>query len=92
MKNNFRWYKTEWHQKAVKALQLAGKGCRDRYIPLPKSTLLLLRKYWKTHSNKKLIFPALGRGHVTREGLHGRRWSAAELEIKFEMVVKWGWL
>lgn len=39
-----------------------GKGCKDRYVPLPDSTLLLLRRYWKTHRNSKLIFPALGRG------------------------------
>lgn len=39
-----------------------GKGCKDRYVPLPDSTLLLLRCYWKTHRNNKLIFPALGRG------------------------------
>jgi len=40
-----------------------GKGAKDRYIPLPDSTLVLMRKYWKTHRNEKLIFPALGRGH-----------------------------
>lgn len=40
-----------------------GKGCKDRFVPLPESTLLLLRRYWKTHRNQKLIFPALGRGH-----------------------------
>ena len=39
-----------------------GKGSKDRYVPLPESTLLLLRSYWKTHRNKNLIFPALGRG------------------------------
>ncbi len=39
-----------------------GKGCKDRYVPLPDSTLLLLRSYWKTHRNKNLLFPALGRG------------------------------
>lgn len=38
-----------------------GKGSRDRYLPLPDATLILLRKYWATHRNKKLIFPALGR-------------------------------
>ncbi len=38
-----------------------GKGAKDRYVPLPKSTLILLRSYWKTHRNPKLIFPALGR-------------------------------
>ncbi len=38
-----------------------GKGAKDRYVPLPESTLALLRAYWATHRNPKLIFPALGR-------------------------------
>lgn len=39
-----------------------GKGLRDRYVPLPESTYQLLRRYWVTHRNKSLIFPAVGRG------------------------------
>jgi len=39
-----------------------GKGAKDRYVPLPDTTYFLLREYWKTHRNPKLIFPALGRG------------------------------
>ena len=42
-----------------------GKGAKDRYVPLPQSTLNLLRNYWVTHKNPVLIFPALGRGHNT---------------------------
>ncbi len=38
-----------------------GKQAKDRYVPLPEETLDLLRKYWKTHKNQLLIFPALGR-------------------------------
>jgi len=40
----------------------AGKGRKDRIVPLPKSTLLLLRAYYKTHRNKKFIFPSAGHG------------------------------
>jgi len=40
-----------------------GKGAKDRFVPLPGETLHLLRRYWKTHRNPQLIFPALGRGH-----------------------------
>jgi site-specific recombinase XerD len=40
-----------------------GKGAKDRYVPLPDATYYLLREYWRTHRNPKLIFPALGRGH-----------------------------
>jgi len=39
-----------------------GKGGKDRDVPLPSSTLEVLREYWKTHRNPQLIFPALGRG------------------------------
>ena len=38
-----------------------GKGAKDRYLPLPKSTLAILRQYWATHRNPKLLFPAIGR-------------------------------
>lgn len=40
----------------------AGKGAKDRFVPLPKDTYELLRRYWVTHRNPLLIFPALGRG------------------------------
>ncbi len=38
-----------------------GKGAKDRYVPLPESTLYLLRDYWKRHRNSLWIFPQLGR-------------------------------
>lgn len=38
-----------------------GKGAKDRYIPLPKSTLHVLRKLWTTHQNPTFLFPARGR-------------------------------
>ena len=42
-----------------------GKGNKDRYVPLPKRTLELLRKFWKTHRNPTLLFPAPGRGGIS---------------------------
>lgn len=38
-----------------------GKGAKDRYVPLPESTLQVLRSYWSTHRNPVWIFPRLGR-------------------------------
>jgi len=35
-----------------------GKGSKDRFVTLPKATLAALRKYWITHKNPSLIFPA----------------------------------
>lgn len=43
-----------------------AKGGKDRYVPLPQSTLECLRQYWKTHRNPVWIFPASGRGGIRR--------------------------
>jgi site-specific recombinase XerD len=43
-----------------------GKGNKDRYVPLPQSTLEALRTQWKTHRNRVWIFPASGRGGIHR--------------------------
>ena len=39
-----------------------GKGRKDRLVPLPTTTLHILRKHYKTHRNAQFIFPAPGRG------------------------------
>jgi len=41
-----------------------GKGAKDRYVPLPRETYHLLRRYWVTHRNPVFVFPAVGRGHT----------------------------
>ena len=40
-----------------------GKGAKDRYVPLPTSTLRALRRYWATHRHPRFLFPAEGRDH-----------------------------
>jgi len=40
-----------------------GKGAKDRYVPLPTSTLTWLRKHWTTHRHARWLFPAEGRDH-----------------------------
>jgi len=37
-----------------------GKGGKDRYVPLPDHTLMLLRHHWRTHHNREWMFPAHG--------------------------------
>jgi integrase/recombinase XerD len=39
-----------------------GKGAKDRFVPLPRHTLHLLREYWVTHRNPLWLFPAPKRG------------------------------
>ena len=35
-----------------------AKGNRDRFVPLPKSTHQLLRRFWQVHRNPVLLFPS----------------------------------
>ncbi len=35
-----------------------AKGGRDRYVPLPQSTLELLRQQWASHRHATLLFPS----------------------------------
>jgi integrase/recombinase XerD len=40
-----------------------GQGAKDRFVPLPSSTLKALRAYWATHRHPIWLFPATGRDH-----------------------------
>jgi integrase/recombinase XerD len=35
-----------------------GKGNKDRYVPLPDGTLVMLRQWWKMHRHSVWLFPA----------------------------------
>jgi integrase/recombinase XerD len=35
----------------------AGKGNKDRYVPITEPCLNMLRQWWKSHENPRLIFP-----------------------------------
>ncbi len=45
-----------------------GKGAKDRYVPLPDQTLVLLRRYWSVHRNPTWLFPAMGRDEKMATG------------------------
>jgi len=45
-------------------LHIHGKSKKDRYVPLPETTLQLLRAHWRTHRSPLWLFPA-----PTRHGL-----------------------
>ena len=34
-----------------------SKGNKDRFVPLPETTLALLRRFWQVHRNPVLLFP-----------------------------------
>ena len=45
-------------------LRVLGKGSKERDVPLPQATLLLLRDFWRTHRSPQWLFPArLPRGN-----------------------------
>lgn len=52
-----------------------GKGGKDRYIPLPDHTLMLLRHLWVTHRNPEWMFPS-------RNGLEAIHESAIQKAFK----------
>jgi len=66
-----------------------GKGSKDRFVPLPEKTLSILRKYWATHRNPVLIFPALemggGRKHLPGNKKH---MSLCPVQAALKKVVK----
>jgi site-specific recombinase XerD len=39
-------------------LRVRGKGSKERYVPLPEPTLLMLRRHWLTHRSRPWLFPA----------------------------------
>ncbi|MFT5323747.1 MAG: integrase/recombinase XerD [Planctomycetaceae bacterium] len=56
-----------------------GKGAKDRLVPLPASTLDVLREYWKTHRHEQLLFPK-----TTQQGgvVNGTRQTMSESTVQ----------
>jgi site-specific recombinase XerD len=44
-------------------IHVHGKANKDRYVPLPDKTLLMLREQWLTHRSPRWLFPAPTRGN-----------------------------
>jgi len=65
----------------------AGKGARDRYVPLPRPTLDLLRCHWKTHRHPQWLFPAPGRSG-TREADATRCLPLSSVQTVFKKSLK----
>ena len=61
----------------------AGKGRKDRTVPLPEDTPKLLRRYWRTHRHPTLLFPALGRGSKSGRAATKARTSMNRASVLF---------
>jgi site-specific recombinase XerD len=57
-----------------------AKGATDRQVPIPPATVDALREFWKTHRNRRWLFPAQSCGH--------RRGSPADRHIPLGAVQK----
>ena len=63
-----------------------GKGAKDRYVPLPTTTLRLLRGYWARHRNARLLFPADGRNHsLSKDGVSEANNQMSETAVQGAM-------
>jgi len=52
--------------KATSTLTIIGKYNRQRLVPIPPTTLQSLRGLWKTHRNKRYLFPnRYGKTHTS---------------------------
>ena len=63
-----------------------GKGCKDRYVPLPIETLAVMRQFWAIHRNPTWLFPRanqLDRLHLANEPM-----SLSGTQIAFREIVK----
>ncbi len=65
-----------------------GKGGRDRMVPLPESMLVRLREFWRTHRNKRFLFPSPGCGD-RRDNERRMGQAQAPMSVPgFEQVIK----
>ncbi len=46
-----------------------GKGSQDRYVPVPQTTLALLRTYWRSHRHSVWLRPGQLRANWLRPSL-----------------------
>lgn len=65
-----------------------SKNLKDRYVILPQSTLMVLRRYWVQHRNPSLIFPS---GRTVKERQQSNHPMAkSPLQEAFKAIVKSG--
>jgi len=50
----------------------SGKGGRDRMVPIAKTMVEDLRRYWNVHRHPLMLFPNVGRGSHDREDVAAR--------------------
>ncbi len=70
-------------------LHIHGKSKKDRYVPLPQSTLQLLRTFWRTHRSPVWLFPAPTRHGLAHSLAHdGGPVTRSSLQSAFRAALK----
>lgn len=63
-------------------VRVRGKGGWQRDVPLPESTLALLRQFWRTHRSRPWLFPA-----PVRDGVQSRPVAMHNLQDAFHRAL-----
>lgn len=63
-----------------------SKGGKDRIVPIPSVTVQLLREYWKSHRNVRLMFPS--RSNLRLISTTTRPMSDRSVQRAFRVVVE----
>ena len=58
-----------------------GKGCKDRFVILPDNTYTVLQQFWRTHKNKKWLFPSVQAGRSNTSMDKGAAQKAMQLAV-----------
>jgi integrase len=64
-----------------------AKGGTDRQVPIPPTMIPLLREFWKTHRNRKWLFPARSCGH-RRGSPSARHIPLSAVQKAFKLALK----
>ena len=63
-----------------------GKGCKDRFVPLPMETLTVMRQFWSIHRNPVWLFPRANR--LDHLHLADEPMSLSGTQIAYREIVK----
>jgi len=64
-----------------------AKGNKDRFVPLPTQTLLVLRRFWRLHQHPTLLFPNR-KGGLKKGHLAGSHLDRGGVQVTMAAVVR----
>ncbi|WDE99263.1 tyrosine-type recombinase/integrase [Lentisphaera profundi] len=62
-----------------------GKTCRDRLVPIPDLTLIMINDYWLSHQNSFYIFPKVNKRGIALQ--ENNQMSIPSVQAAFRMAV-----